>query len=117
MRWTNDKWVSTIHRVVNPPEEIPRNVDRMSIAFFFVPDHDAEVRGIDSCMGPDNPARYAPITAKDESSCLKRSALRLSASALPVPLEKAARSKRQLKILGTESPFQRCRLIERSWAG
>src|SRR4029077_18052707 len=22
MRWTNDKWVSTIHRVVNPPEEV-----------------------------------------------------------------------------------------------
>ena len=34
MRWTNDKWVSTIHRVVNPPEEVRRNVDRMSIAFF-----------------------------------------------------------------------------------
>jgi len=63
MRWTNDRWVSTIHRVVNPPEAIRRNVDRMSIAFFFVPDHDAEVRCIDSCMGPDNPARYAPITA------------------------------------------------------
>jgi isopenicillin N synthase-like dioxygenase len=63
MRWTNEKWVSTIHRVVNPPEEIRRSVDRMSIAFFFVPDHDAEVHCIDSCIGPDNPARYAPITA------------------------------------------------------
>jgi isopenicillin N synthase-like dioxygenase len=63
MRWTNDKWVSTIHRVVNPPEAIRRNVDRMSIAFFFVPDHDAEVRCIDSCIGPGSPTRYAPITA------------------------------------------------------
>ena len=35
MRWTNEKWVSTIHRVVNPPEEIRHNVDRMSVAFFF----------------------------------------------------------------------------------
>jgi isopenicillin N synthase-like dioxygenase len=63
MRWTNDKWVSTIHRVVNPPEEIRRNVDRMSIAFFFVPNHDVEVRCIESCIGPQSPPRYAPTTA------------------------------------------------------
>ena len=63
MRWTNDKWVSTIHRVVNPPEEIRRNVDRMSIAFFFVPNHDVEVRCIESCTGAQRPPRYAPTTA------------------------------------------------------
>ena len=63
MRWTNDNWVSTIHRVVNPPEEVRRSVDRMSIAFFFVPNHDVEVRCFDSCMGAENPSRYAPITA------------------------------------------------------
>jgi isopenicillin N synthase-like dioxygenase len=63
MRWTNDKWVSTIHRVVNPPEEVRRGVDRMSIAFFFVPDHDVEVRCFESCMGAGNPSRYPPITA------------------------------------------------------
>jgi isopenicillin N synthase-like dioxygenase len=63
MRWTNDRWVSTIHRVVNPPEEVRRNVDRMSVAFFFTPNHDVEVRCLESCMGPQNPARYAPVTA------------------------------------------------------
>jgi isopenicillin N synthase-like dioxygenase len=63
MRWTNDKWVSTVHRVVNPPEAIRRSVDRMSIAFFFVPNHDVEVRSIDSCTGPQSPPRYAPTTA------------------------------------------------------
>ena len=63
MLWTNDKWVSTIHRVVNPPEEVRRNVDRMSIAFFFVPNHDVEVRCIESCIGPQSPPRYAPTTA------------------------------------------------------
>jgi isopenicillin N synthase-like dioxygenase len=63
MRWTNDKWVSTIHRVVNPPEEIRRDVDRMSVAFFFLPNHDVEVSCIESCMGPGNPPRYTPVTA------------------------------------------------------
>jgi isopenicillin N synthase-like dioxygenase len=63
MRWTNDKWVSTIHRVVNPPEEVRRRVDRMSVAYFFVPDHDVEVRCLDSCIDPSNPARYPPTTA------------------------------------------------------
>ncbi len=63
MRWTNDKWVSTIHRVVNPPEDVRRNVDRMSVAFFFTPNHDVEVRCLESCTGPQNPARYAPVTA------------------------------------------------------
>lgn len=63
MRWTNDKWVSTIHRVVNPPEKVRRHVDRMSIAYFFVPDHDVEVRCLESCMDPKNPPRYPPTTA------------------------------------------------------
>jgi isopenicillin N synthase-like dioxygenase len=63
MRWTNDKWVSTIHRVVNPPEEVRRHVDRMSIAYFFVPDHDVEVRCLESCMDAKNPSRYPATTA------------------------------------------------------
>jgi isopenicillin N synthase-like dioxygenase len=63
MRWTNDKWVSTIHRVVNPPEEVRQHVDRMSIAYFFVPDHDVQVRCLESCMDPRNPPRYPPTTA------------------------------------------------------
>jgi isopenicillin N synthase-like dioxygenase len=63
MRWTNDKWVSTLHRVVNPPDEVRRDVDRMSVAFFFTPNHDVEVRCLDTCAGAGNPARYAPVTA------------------------------------------------------
>ncbi len=63
MRWTNDRWVSTIHRVVNPPEAACREVDRMSVAFFFTPNHDVEVSCLDSCMDAQRPARYAPVTA------------------------------------------------------
>lgn len=63
MRWTNDRWVSTVHRVVNPPEEVRRNVDRMSIAFFFLPNHDVDVRCIESCTNAGNPPRYPTVTA------------------------------------------------------
>jgi isopenicillin N synthase-like dioxygenase len=63
MRWTNDRWVSTIHRVINPPESERASATRMSVAFFQVPNHDVEVRCFESCTGPGNPPRYAPTTA------------------------------------------------------
>ena len=34
MRWTNDRWVSTQHRVVNPPADTAQPARRQSIAFF-----------------------------------------------------------------------------------
>jgi isopenicillin N synthase-like dioxygenase len=52
-----------LHRVINPPEPIRHSVDRMSVAFFFIPDHDAEVRALPSCSGPENPPRYPTVTA------------------------------------------------------
>jgi isopenicillin N synthase-like dioxygenase len=63
MRWTNDRWVSTLHRVVNPPEDTRANSTRMSVAFFLVANHDAEVRCLESCTGPANPPRYPATTA------------------------------------------------------
>jgi hypothetical protein len=35
----------------------------MSVAYFFIPDHDVEVRCLASCIDPGNPARYPPTTA------------------------------------------------------
>jgi isopenicillin N synthase-like dioxygenase len=56
MRWTNDVYVSTPHRVVNRSER-----ERYSIAFFFDPNPDALVEGIPSYGEP----RYAPVRAAD----------------------------------------------------
>ncbi len=36
-RWTNDRWVSTVHRVVNPPAGASGSVRRQSLAFFHQP--------------------------------------------------------------------------------
>jgi isopenicillin N synthase-like dioxygenase len=48
--WTNNRWVSTMHRVVNPPVDVASR-DRLSIAFFHQPNHDAEIACIPTCTG------------------------------------------------------------------
>jgi isopenicillin N synthase-like dioxygenase len=63
MRWTNDRWVSTLHRVVNPPSALRQASRRQSLVFFHNPNPDAVVECLPGCCGPDNPPRYPPITA------------------------------------------------------
>ena len=56
MRWTNDIYVSTPHRVVSPAGR-----ERFSVAFFLDPNPEAEIACLPGCAAPDRPARYAPI--------------------------------------------------------
>jgi isopenicillin N synthase-like dioxygenase len=58
-RWTNDKYQSTLHRVVNPPAGTPWQ-RRQSIAFFHNVNKDATV----SVLGAEEP-KYLPIIAGD----------------------------------------------------
>jgi isopenicillin N synthase-like dioxygenase len=57
MHWTNDVYVSTPHRVVNPV-----GCERYSVAFFLDPNPDAVVECLPSCVSAERPARYAPTT-------------------------------------------------------
>lgn len=57
MRWSNDVYTSTPHRVVNSSGR-----ERYSAAFFLDPNPEAEVSCLPSCMGPDRPAKYPPIS-------------------------------------------------------
>ncbi len=62
-RWTNDRWISTMHRVVNPPRDRASDSRRLSIIFFHQPALDAVIECIPSCQDATNPAKYAPITS------------------------------------------------------
>jgi isopenicillin N synthase-like dioxygenase len=62
-RWTNDRWKSTVHRVVNPPADKRAVSRRMTIGYFLHPNYDAEIACLDTCSGPGNPAKYPPIMA------------------------------------------------------
>ncbi|HYL47553.1 MAG TPA: 2-oxoglutarate and iron-dependent oxygenase domain-containing protein [Candidatus Limnocylindrales bacterium] len=60
-RWTNDRWVSTLHRVVNPPADASGSTRRQSIAFFHQPNWDAEITCIPTCLAPGEKPKYAPV--------------------------------------------------------
>jgi isopenicillin N synthase-like dioxygenase len=60
--WTNDKWVSTLHRVANPPRAAA-HLSKTSLLFFHQPNYDAPVECLANCHGPDNPSKYAPTTS------------------------------------------------------
>lgn len=59
MRWTNDVYVSTPHRVGAPPSE------RYSIAYFLDPNPEAMVEALPSCLAPGAKPKYPPISVLD----------------------------------------------------
>lgn len=60
-QWTNDRWRSTLHRVL-PPEP---GVTRRSVAFFHDGNFNARIECLPTCTSPENPPKYAPVTAGD----------------------------------------------------
>lgn len=57
MRWTNDVYVSTPHRVRRPES------DRYSIAYFLDANAEALVAPLPSCIAATGAAKYPPVTA------------------------------------------------------
>jgi isopenicillin N synthase-like dioxygenase len=62
-RWTDDAWVSTLHRVVNPPlasgADDAQDSRRQSLVFFHNPNCDAEI----ASLAQDGLAKYPPTTS------------------------------------------------------
>ncbi|WP_327140362.1 isopenicillin N synthase family dioxygenase [Nocardia sp. NBC_01327] len=72
-RWSNNRWVSTLHRVQNPPPGTPA-ARRLSFPFFCQPNYDTLIETLPTCKDTDTPDLFEPITsganmiAKTESS-------------------------------------------------
>jgi isopenicillin N synthase-like dioxygenase len=58
--WTNDVYVSNLHRVVNR-----KGKERYSIPTFFNLDYDAPVSCLPTCQSAENPPKYEPIKSGD----------------------------------------------------
>ena len=56
-RWTNDRWVSTVHRVANPTNPEEARARRQSFAFFHQPNWFAEIT---SLIAGEKP-KYEPV--------------------------------------------------------
>ena len=59
-RWTNDLYVSALHRVINRGTEA-----RLSVSFFAYANPRAEIATLETCISPARPSRYEPVIAGD----------------------------------------------------
>ncbi len=73
-RWTNDRWISTLHRViavadvdgtVDNSDDFFESARRQSIAFFVNVNGGATILPFDSCVNDEHPSQYDAITASD----------------------------------------------------
>ncbi len=58
-RWTNDRWVSNVHRVANPLRGLTGSTRRLSVVLFTGPNADAQIATLPGC----GESKYPPILA------------------------------------------------------
>ena len=59
-RWTNERFLSTPHRVRNVSGQL-----RYAVPFFFDPNHDTMIECLPTCQSAERPAKYPPIKFGD----------------------------------------------------
>jgi len=62
--WTNDRWASTLHRVVNP-QRADAHRDRISIGLFLHPNPEILVEPVETCIEPGEPPHHQPVLSGD----------------------------------------------------
>ncbi|WP_407289058.1 isopenicillin N synthase family dioxygenase [Streptomyces sp. BP-8] len=61
-RWTNGRWLSTMHRVLPPTDDAGRVVRRRSAAYFHDGNWDAEISCLPGCVPAGTEPLYPPTT-------------------------------------------------------
>lgn len=64
-RWSNDRWLSTMHRVVPPRDEHGRLIRRRSAAMFHDGNADAVISTLEPCRAADGTSSYDDVTVAD----------------------------------------------------
>jgi isopenicillin N synthase-like dioxygenase len=62
-RWTNDRWTSTLHRVVNPDAGSTVSTRRQSMPFFHNANYSAVVECLPSSLAAGETPKYEPVLA------------------------------------------------------
>jgi isopenicillin N synthase-like dioxygenase len=62
MRWTNDTWVSTPHRVINPPQSMRGLARRQSMAFFVNPSSETQIECLQAFCPAGTQPKYEPVS-------------------------------------------------------
>ncbi len=62
-RWTNDRWTSTLHRVINPDVGSQKSNRRQSMPFFHNANYSQLVECLPGCEGPNGERAYEPVLA------------------------------------------------------
>ena len=61
-RWTNDRWLASVHRVRNLPDQ---SSEKLSMAHFTNLRSDAIVETLPTCIEAGSLPKYAPIKVED----------------------------------------------------
>ena len=64
-RWTNDRWLSTMHRVLAPVDAEGRPILRRSAAYFHDGNADALISCLPGCTDEAHPPRYEPVVVAE----------------------------------------------------
>jgi isopenicillin N synthase-like dioxygenase len=64
-QWTNDRWISSLHRVLPPARRPGGPAIRRAIPFFKEANPEALVACLESCCTEQDPAHYQPVLAGD----------------------------------------------------
>lgn len=64
-RWTNDRYTSTMHRVVPPTDASGHSIRRRSAAFFHDGNADALISTLEPCRDADGGSPYDSVTVAE----------------------------------------------------